>query len=95
VGSSVTIRSKLTIPSNLVWVGLLLAITLTIDLAQYLYRSAAFGLYGRYVENHPKQFDGTLPLWFNRPTIVCFIAKAASLAVAYVSLAWILADRIQ
>ena len=94
IGSDVTVRSKLVVPSNLLWVGLLLAICLTLDLVQSLYKSAMFGVIGREVEKHPEDFSGLIPKWVNWPTNALFWVKAGVLGVAYFILAWILADLI-
>lgn len=86
--------TKLHIPPSLLWVGLLLAITLALDLLQSLYKSALFGIIGREVEQHPDEFSGLIPKKLNYPTLVLFWGKAIVLGAAYFILAWVLADRL-
>jgi hypothetical protein len=94
LGSTATVTAKLHIPSSLIWVGLLLAICLALDLLQSLYKSALFGIIGREVEQHPNDFSGLIPKRLNYPTIALFWGKALVLGAAYFILAWVLADRV-
>jgi len=94
-GGGKTIASQLTIPTSLVVVGLLLVITLTIDLVQYLSRSAIYGGYHLYMEKHTGKFKGDLPSRINWFPDLCFWLKALTLAAAYIILAWVLAGRIR
>lgn len=89
--------SVLHIPSDLLRVGLVLVVALVIDLLQYLWRSAAFGVYGRWVENRPSQYSAKfkVPDSINRVNLGLFWGKAVALMVAYVLLALALAQRIQ
>jgi hypothetical protein len=88
LGSSATITSKLHIPSSLLWVGLLLAICLAIDLLQSLYKSALFGLISRSIEKDSTGFTGLIRKELNYATLVLFIGKALALGAAYFVLAW-------
>ena len=94
LGSSATVTSKLHIPSSLLWVGLLLAICLGLDLMQSLYKAALFGLISRAVEKDSTGFEGLIRKELNYPTLAFFIGKALALGAAYLVLAWVLADRI-
>jgi hypothetical protein len=94
-GNGATAEGSLHIPSDLLRVGLLLAIALTVDLLQYLWKTLIFGFYASMVEQKRAKFtDGTFPSWFNYPSLVFFWGKAMLMAVAYVLLALALNSRI-
>ncbi len=67
-----------------------LALTLALDLLQYVSRTLAWGWFHRITEKreaHPEK-DPTVsaPAWLNRPAMSFFVAKLLSLAVAYVQI---------
>lgn len=83
---------------TLLLVGLFLVIALAADLLQYLYRSAAFGVFQWRKEID--QQGGTapghfyLPRWINYPSIVLFWLKVGAVVVAYIFLGLELASKI-
>jgi hypothetical protein len=95
-GGRFTAASRFHFPDDLLVVGLVLVITLAVDLLHYLWRTAAFGIYGWWVEEHPTQYSALLkvPKSINRVTIGFFVAKAAALATAYALLVIALVSRI-
>lgn len=96
-GNGVTAQSVLRIPTNLLWVGLFLAITLALDLCQYLWRTAWLGIFGWHVERHSSDYAEAFeyPDWPNVVTIIWFVLKATTLILSYVVLAYVLAGRIR
>jgi hypothetical protein len=75
------------LPSQLVWSGLLLALALACDLLQYVWASAAFGIYARLQElKVPRARDDVFPRWINWPTNVFFWGKLVLVSVAWVIL---------
>jgi hypothetical protein len=55
-GGSLTPTRQLDIDNDLLLAGLGLVVALALDLAQYAYRSAAWGIYGRRMENQDAVF---------------------------------------
>ena len=94
-GSGTTAQASLHIPTDLLRVGLLLAVALTVDLLQYLWKTLIFGSYASLVEGGTAKFtDGKIPRWFNFPSLGFFWGKALLMGVAYVLLAIALYSRI-
>jgi hypothetical protein len=80
---------------NFVLPGVLIVSCLAFDFLQYVYRSAAWGIYGLWLEqtgNGGGEFKA--PGWINWPAIVLLCLKAASLAGAYALLGYRLGQRL-
>ena len=79
------------------WPAFLFVVALTLDLTQYIYRSAGFGFYQWYLEKYrsTKSEDRVLlPRTLNWPHLLLFWMKLAAVFVGYVMLLFELGDRL-
>lgn len=76
------------IANEFVWPGVLVLITLTLDLLQYAWGAAAWGVFNRKQEMKkvPEAEEFEAPRQINWPTLVLFWGKLAMVAAAYVFL---------
>jgi hypothetical protein len=83
--------------TSLKWALWCFVIALALNFAQFLYRSAAYGLQSRLGEQRKKrekpgetlsgEFElGDMPEWINRWTITLFVAKSAFMVIGFVML---------
>jgi hypothetical protein len=79
--------NKVHIEHDLRWAAVLFTAALALDLLQYSWAAAAWGMFSRHKERtlgrgSTEEFGA--PNWINYPTIICFSFKLATLAVAFV-----------
>jgi len=76
------------VPAILLWSGLAVVLSLTFDLLQYIYGTAAWGIFHRRKElsNVPPGEQFKAPAWINRPTGIFFALKVVMVGLAYVFL---------
>jgi hypothetical protein len=86
--------TRLNIPNDLLYPGIGFVSALAADFLQYLYTSAAWGIFSRRKEKERAQ-SFVAPDWINYPTLVLFWAKALVLMASYGLLASALASRIR
>ena len=93
-------HGHLAVPGDLENAGICFVIALALDLIQYAYRSAAFGIaqWNREKqEERDKQKKGQkyeLPRPINYPTLACFWLKVAAIVVGYGFLAFGIATKV-
>jgi hypothetical protein len=95
-----TSHGHLTVPSDLENAGICFVVALVLDLIQYAYRSAAFGIAqwsrereeDRDEEKRGKKYE--LPRPINYPTLACFWLKVAAIVVGYGLLAFGIAAKV-
>jgi hypothetical protein len=97
-GASLVTKPPIVIPNDLIWVGLLFALALTFDFAQYVYKSAVWGALSRFREVDVQ--DGAddsyeAPGQINWPTLGFFWIKVVLVATSYVLLGIALGHRIR
>jgi hypothetical protein len=81
-------NTKPVVPRNLIVPIFLFAITLSLDLLQYVYATIAWGIFHRYNEKKkvkkPQDNPNLLaPSWMNWPTLFFFTAKILAVFSAY------------
>lgn len=74
--------------------GFFLVAALGLDLLHAVYRAAAWGAYGRYLELRGAVEDVDAPRWVNYPSLGLFWAKLAGTMTAYVLLGVHLVQRL-
>ncbi len=80
-------ESQFSIPQLLVWPLYLFVLTLAFDLLQYVYASAAWGIFSRSKElSVGSETEFKAPSYINWPTNIFFWLKSWSLIFAYGSL---------
>lgn len=92
----VEMGGKHAIPSALLLPAALLVAALSVDLLQYIYSCAAWGVYNRILEIRSIPFDKEFkaPPPINWPTLVCFWSKVLLTVAAYVGLLLFLHEAI-
>jgi len=85
-----------TVPAELTIPALLFVLSLALDVLQYSYQTAAWGIFNRRLEVKGVSEDTvfTAPTSINRVALICFWLKTASLAGGYIYLIVFLARRI-
>ena len=80
---------EIALPTDLLWPALLLILGLALDLTQYVFASAIWGVFHRLKE---KQLGAdpdppvSAPPWLNWPTLFCFWGKLVTIIVGYLFL---------
>lgn len=71
---------------DFIWAGLLLVIGLTLDILQYIYASAAWGILNRVLERRglPRDHEFMVHPAINWPTLWCYWGKLVLVATAYI-----------
>jgi hypothetical protein len=78
-----------------VWPALLIILSLACDFLQYAYRTAAWGIYGWWIEKSNRdKAEFRAPRMINWPSLFLFCSKAVLLAAAYVQLGLRLRQRL-
>jgi hypothetical protein len=92
-GGALADNGSLNISDRLLWAGLGLVVALTVDLAQYAYRSVAWGAFARSLESRDIT-ETTAPDWINWPPIAMLVVKTSAVAASYVALGFEVAHRL-
>ncbi len=76
----------LDIPGVLLIPAALFVLALAFDMLQYIYSSASWALYARYLEGEQRseEEDISAPMWINWPTLTCFWLKLVCVLVGYI-----------
>lgn len=97
-GGNTSTGVKLHIPDDLLRVGLILVVALALDLLQYVWGAASWGIFRRRHEKRIRQkleSDNFLaPSWMNWPTLFFFWTKLIAVVVAYAFLGVALNNRL-
>ena len=93
-GGAIADNGSLDISKRLLWAGLGLVVALTVDLMHYAYRSIAWGVFARSLENRDIT-ETTAPDWINRPAIIMLVVKTVAVGASYVALGVDVAQRLQ
>jgi len=82
-------KGAMAVPHALLWPSVLAIAALSFDLLQYVYRSAAWGIFNRYKElktnlNEEAEFEA--PTGLNWPSLAFFVLKLIAVGACYVGL---------
>jgi hypothetical protein len=92
-GATMPKSGGLQIENSLLRAGFFLVLCLALDFAHAVYRAAAWGIYGWYLDTKHGETDDA-PAWINYPSNAFYWGKLLALGVAYVLLTAYLGHRL-